>query len=100
MTEIVKIFILALVAATACGIAGGLLLQRFNRVNTGFLLGPIGIVVAGIMRLNLQKDEELSAKAVRKEKKCPFCAELVLVDAKLCKHCNRLLEVTDPESDD
>ena len=29
-------------------------------------------------------------------KKCPFCAELVNPDARVCKHCNRNIEMPDP----
>jgi hypothetical protein len=25
----------------------------------------------------------------RNERKCPFCAEKILVEAKVCKHCKR-----------
>jgi hypothetical protein len=28
------------------------------------------------------------------KKRCPFCAETVMFDAKLCKHCGREFELT------
>ncbi|HEY6220571.1 MAG TPA: PH domain-containing protein [Gemmatimonadaceae bacterium] len=38
--------------------------------------------------------EEIGAPAARtdsgrKERKCPFCAEMILADAKICRFCNR-----------
>lgn len=34
----------------------------------------------------------LGASAPREERDCPFCAERILVRAKLCKHCGRSVE--------
>jgi ribosomal protein S14 len=30
-----------------------------------------------------------SPSSIREERECPFCAELILKKAKLCKHCGR-----------
>ncbi len=46
----------------------------------GLVLGPIGWLVVGLGP---------DYKATRDTKKCPFCAELVKVEARVCKHCGR-----------
>jgi hypothetical protein len=33
-----------------------------------------------------------AATAVRDERECPFCAELILKKARVCKHCRRDVE--------
>lgn len=35
----------------------------------------------------------LSGKTFGRNKKCPFCAEVVLRDAKICKHCGKDISV-------
>lgn len=35
----------------------------------------------------------LSGKTFGRNKKCPFCAEVVLRDAKICKHCGKHISV-------
>jgi zinc-ribbon domain len=52
----------------------------------GILLGPIGWLVVGLGPDYGQAKET---------KKCPFCAELVKPEAKVCKHCGRDLPATD-----
>jgi len=34
----------------------------------------------------------VSAAPTREERECPFCAELILAKAKVCKHCGRDVE--------
>jgi hypothetical protein len=43
----------------------------------GFILGPIGILLALLTRPNL--------------KKCPYCAEYIKPEAVVCKHCGKEL---------
>lgn len=85
------------------------MLSRFGKATTGFLLGlclgPIGLVIALVIRSNAVADEEkgrhLEQMATlrkapaegtgtadpRDERECPFCAERILSKAKVCKHC-------------
>lgn len=42
-----------------------------------------------IIALHGSRGEQLPATPARQERKCPWCAESILVDARVCKHCNR-----------
>lgn len=74
----------------------------------GCLLGPIGWLIEGF--LPAEGKEETEAAAVGQEvpgtasdstvnhgdrprQKCPYCAEVILVEAKICKHCGREVEL-------
>jgi len=46
----------------------------------GLLLGPIGWLIAALGP---------DYKTARESRKCPFCAELVKKEAKVCKHRGR-----------
>jgi hypothetical protein len=54
--------LIAIFGFVTCGIAGGLMLERVGRGGSGFmlgfLLGPIGLVIAWITRDNALKDED------------------------------------------
>lgn len=54
----------------------------------GFVLGPLGIVLALVAKKDNQTIEN-KALASGTQKKCPFCAELIKNEAIICKHCNR-----------
>ena len=54
----------------------------------GLLPGPVAVVLAAVT----PKDEAaLERKALKSgnKRKCPFCAELVKRDAKVCRYCGR-----------
>ncbi|AHG92105.1 hypothetical protein J421_4638 (plasmid) [Gemmatirosa kalamazoonensis] len=108
---------LLFIFAVACGIAGYLLLEPMDNGGAGaalgFLLGPIGILIAWIMRMNAQR--ELEAQRVRHDrhhresdsratavvpsamtrdtKVCPDCAETIKADARICRFCRREFSV-------
>lgn len=73
------------------GVAGGIILANKGRSGCGgfalgFLLGPIGLIIALVMG----KDHtELDKQALKKGdvRKCPTCAELVKVEATKCRFC-------------
>ncbi len=91
-----------------CSILGAAILSRYNKAGTGFLLGlilgPLGLLLALVMRSGESKkeeqrrhDEQIKALADLKtteattqpQRECPFCAETILAKAKVCKHCGR-----------
>lgn len=97
-----------------CAVVGAALLSPHNKAGTGCLagglLGPIGILLAWIEKSNLDRQGDLQREEIRAaelralasarraidlpessrdERECPFCAERILVRAKVCKHCNR-----------
>lgn len=94
------------------GVAGALILNRFNKAGIGcllgILLGPIGLIIAWVMRSNAQADEERKRHEEqvtvladsnreqgdpdRVERECPHCAEPILAKARVCKHCGRDVE--------
>jgi hypothetical protein len=66
------------------GFVGALIGQRKGRTGEGavlgLILGPIGWLVVALGP---------DYKTAQESRKCPFCAELVKKEAKVCKHCGR-----------
>lgn len=54
----------------------------------GVLLGPIGLIIVLLLSRN---DSELERRGIvtGPTRYCPYCAELVKQEAKICKHCGR-----------
>ena len=48
----------------------------------GMLLGPLAVLMFAVSGVVSSKD---------RQKKCPFCAEWVKPEAKVCKHCHKEL---------
>ena len=74
-----------------CGVAGGLILSNKGRSGCGgfalgFLLGPIGLVIALVMQTD-HKELESRSLTAGEMRKCPSCAELVRAEARKCRFC-------------
>lgn len=93
-----------------CAILGAATLGRYNKAGIGFLLGlflgPFGLLFALVMRSGENKKleqmrHEEKINAIKSSasntsqpdpsayRECPYCAESILVKAKVCKHCHK-----------
>lgn len=84
-----KLGFLLLAGALISGLVGWMLLKSKDRG------GPVGWIIATILRLEGPKTPNTavsSTAAGRIERECPFCAELILSKARVCKHCGRDVE--------
>ena len=70
----------------------GLMDQRRNILIVGSLVILVGVVLLGFASV---KGNSADASTQVGYKACPYCAEPVRVEAKICKHCQRELPVTE-----
>lgn len=72
-----------------CGVIAGMIGSNKGSGCAGFalglLLGPLGIIIALIMKGN--------------QKKCPFCKGDIPEDATTCKHCGKDIDPSGDSSD-
>ena len=77
-----------------CGMAAGAVMSKKGRGRVegyalGFLLGPIGVVIALVLRPTTSKTGEF--------KVCSQCAERIRTEAKICRYCGSDVSALDIE---
>lgn len=102
----VVVFGLAIAALVGVLIAESKGRSKAEGLGLGCLLGPIGWLIEALLP---SKKEETATQGVqhptrsessRPRRKCPYCAEYILREAKVCKHCGRDVEPETNEDDE
>jgi uncharacterized membrane protein YeaQ/YmgE (transglycosylase-associated protein family) len=91
---------IALVIWIICGLIAAAIYNQKGRSTAigcigGFLLGPIGIFLALASStqhdvLERREEDRNTTKVLKGQmRKCPYCAEFVRPDARVCRFCGR-----------
>lgn len=80
-------FLVWIVVAILSGITGHFIGRSRGRGATGFWLGfLLGPLFGWTIALFIREDVEANSK-----RKCPYCAEIIRSDAKICRFCRKEL---------
>ena len=84
------------------GIVSAVIAQKKGRSGCGWfaagvLLGPFGLLLAFVVEPN-QRRVDAAALGSGAMKKCPFCAELIKSEARVCRFCGRDLSLPEQKA--
>lgn len=82
----IEFLVAAILTAIVCAVIGAKVAGERSTAGAvlGFLLGPIGVVVAAVIR---EEKAPERPRDTRPKKKCPACAEMILAEAAKCRYC-------------
>lgn len=85
------IFVFVLLIWIVFGAIGGMIMSNKGQSGCGgfalgFLLGPLGLVIALVMPTDHKTLEHRSLQT-GDTRKCPACAEVIKVEARKCRFC-------------
>lgn len=81
--------LIVLIVSVIAGAICSMIAEGKNRSQVGWFLIGFFFSLFGVILALVVGDSEGGHTSGREEKKCPHCAELVKLEAAVCKHCDR-----------
>jgi hypothetical protein len=112
MDEILGFVLFGIVFGIVTGIIGKWIAKNKGRSEgegfwLGFLLSIVGLIIEGVLPSITKTDPvrrssgidsramDAAASDERPRRKCPFCAEMILAEASVCRYCQREMQAHD-----